>query len=180
MRILVSLLLLAWCGKAQPLERNRLTFSGGWAVPVSAYQFEGAPVLGFTYGYRFHAYIEAEAGLLTAIHPGPEVRGANYDFQNYDRFLWLPFGIRFIAPLRQKRVELSAGAGGLFENYSSGPYPYAYAYDGWGGYLVGSASVALDRGRHFWFGAAPRFLFANPQYRRDRWFTITGEISFRF
>ena len=178
MRILISFLLLALCGNAQPFERNRLTFSGGWAVPVSG-QLEGAPVLGFTYGYRFHRYMEAEAGLLAAIRPGPEVRGANYDFQNYDRMLWVPFGIRFVAPLRQSRVELSAGGGALYERYSSNG-SFLYGYDGWGGYLVGSASVALDRGRHFWLGAAPRFLLANPQYRRDRWFTITGEVSFRF
>jgi hypothetical protein len=38
-----------------------------------------------------------------------------------------------------------------------------------GGYLVAVIS-----------GSAPRFLLANPPYRRDRWFTIAGEISFRF
>jgi hypothetical protein len=40
--------------------------------------------------------------------------------------------------------------------------------------------VALDRSRHWWLGATPRWFLANPHYRRDRWLQIAGEVSFRF
>ncbi len=51
---------------------------------------------------------------------------------------------------------------------------------GFGGYFKTSAGVALDRRRHFWLSATPRWLLANPGHRWDRWFMITGDISFRF
>jgi len=38
----------------------------------------------------------------------------------------------------------------------------------------------FDQRRRFWLGATPRVLLANPEYRRLRWFTITGDFSVRF
>ena len=100
-----------------------------------------------------------------------------------DRFYWIPFGVRFIAPLHLSRVEFSGGGGGLYEKYTVGsPSPGGgfVPYHGWGGYFVGSAAVALDRGKHFWLGVTPRWFLANGSYARDRWLQIAGELSVRF
>jgi hypothetical protein len=97
--------------------------------------------------------------------------------------VWVPFGIRFIAPRYLGRIEFSGGGGGLYEKYSvSNPnsgFGLASRH-GWGGYFVGSASVALDARKHFWLGATPRWFVVNPPYARDRWFQISGEFSVRF
>lgn len=80
---------------------------------------------------------------------------------------------------------LSAG-GGLYEKYTVSDASRAYAFsprDGWGGYFVAGAAIALDRNRHFWIGASPRLYLANTGFQgnnKDRWFVITGDLSFRF
>jgi len=184
MRLAIAFLVLAFAVQAQSFSKNLITFSGGWADQIGpSYGGERATSIGLTYGYRALRHIAFEAGIQTALQPGPEVRGANYDFQPDDRYIWVPFGVRFILPLDDDRFELSAGGGGLYQRYSisnSGSGFGFNAYNAWGGYGVGAVSVALDRGRHFWLGASPRFFLANGSYARDRWFTITGEFSFRF
>ncbi len=120
--------------------------------------------------------------MFAALQPEPDIRGANYFYKPNDRFVWVPFGIRFIAPLYLNRIEFSGGGGGLYENYFLSNPTRAFwlqSRDGWGGYFVGSAAVALDRRKRFWLGATPRWFLANPRYERDRWFQITGELSFR-
>lgn len=183
-RLIISLILLACSVRAQSFPKNRLTFSGGWADQIGpSYQGENATSLGLTYAYRLNRYVEFEAGVHTALQPGPEIRGYAYDFKPHDRYIWVPFGVKFIVPINHNRFELSAGGGGLYQKYSisnSGSGFGLEPYHAWGGYLVESASVALDRGRHFWLGVAPRFFLANGAYHRDRWFTVTGEFSFRF
>lgn len=184
MRLIIPLILLACSVRAQSFPKNRLTFSGGWADQISpSYGGENATSLGLTYGYRANPHVEFEVGVQTALKPGPEIRGASYDFKPDDRYIWVPFGVKFIVPIDRDRFELSAGGGGLYQKYSisnSGSGFGFQPYHAWGGYLVESASVALDRRRHFWVGVGPRFFLANGDYHRDRWFTITGEFSFRF
>jgi hypothetical protein len=97
--------------------------------------------------------------------------------------VWITWGARFIAPLNLERFGFSGGGGGLYEKYSvSHPLiePWLMPYAGWGGYFVGSASVALDRNKSFWLGATPRLVLANPGDRRDRWFQIPADLSVRF
>jgi len=182
---LLSALLIAPLALSQDEYRNRLTFSGGWSRQVDAFSFQKqtAPGLGLSYGFRVHRHVEAEAGLFAALQPAPEIRGASYFLDPDDRFLWVPFGIRAIAPLHADRLELSAGGGGLYQKYSiSNPNPGlgAESRHGWGGYLAAGAAVSVDRGRHIWLGFTPRAFLANPKYRRDRWLQWNGEISFRF
>ena len=114
-------------------------------------------------------------GDATQIDPLPNI---------HDRFTWVPFGVRLILPLPHDRFELSAGAGGVYERYSGGnttPAGYGFSYNGWGGYFKPEAAVALDPGRHFWLGAAPQlFLVNGSDGVRDRWFVLTGDVSFRF
>jgi hypothetical protein len=179
MRLCVGLLLLAGFLPAQ----NRITLSGGWGEQITSHPNERqtAPVLGISYGFRPLRWFELEAGLMTGLQPGQTVCTGQSCFDPSDRYFWAPFGARFVAPIAWNRVELSAGGGGLLEKYSVSirPNPFNIAtYHGWGGYFAGGAAVKLTR--HFWVGGTPRFLLVNPPYRRDRWFTITGDVSFRF
>ncbi len=185
MRTILVLGLLVGSCAAQSDLRNRLTFSGGWSREVGGYRTakRTGTGLGLSYGYRFHRYIEAEAGAFTALQPSPDIRGATYFWDPDDRFIWVPLGIRFIAPLDLKRLELSAGGGGLYQQYWVSNPNVGFGLEsrhGWGGYLVASTALALDRSRHFWLGVTPRLFLANPAYSRDRWFQWTGEFSFRF
>jgi len=169
---------------AQSFRRYDVTFSGGisWDVGPN-YQGYDTPVsLGATGGVRVTPSIELEAGVFGLI--GPATTECDYfGCQTPDsRYVWVPFGARFIHPLREDRFELSAGAGGLYENFSvassigTGPY----SYNGFGGYIKTSAAVALDRRRHFWLGVTPRVILANGGNARDRWVMLTGDIGFRF
>jgi hypothetical protein len=180
MRLYIGFLFLAGVLPAQ----NRIALSGGWGEQISVYPAgrQTAPVLSVSYGYRPLKWFEVETGLMTALQPGQTLCSAHGCFDPDDRYFWVPFGARFVAPIGWKRVELSAGGGGLYERYSvrngtSNPFNIA-SYDGWGGYFAGGAAVKVTH--RIWLGATPRFLLANPKYRRDRWFTITGEVSSGF
>jgi hypothetical protein len=187
---LLLVLVLTCLANAQSDPRNGFTFSGGYARSIHSSccaTTETAASLGATYGYRVFRNLEIEAGVVTALYPTPEIRGANYDIKPNDRFIWVPFGLRGILPLHSGRIELSAAAGGLYEKYSvSNPNSNLglQSRAGWGGYFAGGAAMAIDRGRHFWLGASPRWFLANANqgfgYQHDRWFAITGDFSVRF
>lgn len=185
MRALIPFLLVS-CGNAQPALHNLLTFSGGWSRQVGGYPFEAkqtAVGLGISYGYRFQGHIQAEAGLFTALDPTGVVCSKFGCVDIDDHFFWVPFGLRFVAPLYLDRIEFSGGGGGLYEKYTVGNAGPGGGYSprgGWGGYFVGSAAVALDHSHRFWLAATPRWFLANPGFARDRWFQISGEINFRF
>ena len=179
-------LFLPWWHPVLPAQEtlaDRITFSGGWSHETDNQNFprETATGLGISYGHRFRSWIEAEAGLFTALDP-TGVQCASFGCRDAgDHYYWVPFGVRFIAPLYRRRIELSAGGGGLYEKYSGdllGVGPVSRS--GGSGYFIASAAFALDRGRHFWVGATPRWFLANASYARDRWLQISAEISFRF
>jgi hypothetical protein len=178
------LMAMVACATAQSVPRNRLTFSGGWSRNLNSFQQETATGLGLSYGYRVHKYVEAEAGVFTALDPTGEICSHSGCTDVNDHFFWVPFGVRFIAPLYRGRLEFSAGGGGLFEKYTVGGPDIGGAFlprHGWGGYFVGSAAMALDHSRHLWLGVTPRWFLASPAaYRRDSWFQICGEFSVRF
>jgi len=110
---IIPFLLLVPCALAQSVPVSRVTFSGGFATQIKRYQSESATGLGISYGYRFYKYIEAEGGLFTALDPTGEICSHNGCVDVNDRFFWLPFGVRLIAPLYLGRIEFSGGGGGL-------------------------------------------------------------------
>lgn len=174
----------ALCAQSNP--RNSVTFSGGWANNAgNTCCGDSAASLGLTYAYRVIPHFALEAGVDSAIGLGTEVRGANVDVKLDDRMLWVPFGVRGILPLRNGRVELFIGAGGLYENYHVTNAFTAFGLEsrnGWGGYVSGGGAVALDRGRRFWLGGSSHFYFANTNngYSHDRWVTATLDLGFHF
>jgi len=76
---------------------------------------DSAPSVGVTYAYRLLPPMDVEAGIDTALSLGSEARGANYDIKANDRFIWVPFGLRGVLPLRRDRVEIFLGAGHIRE-----------------------------------------------------------------
>ena len=186
MRFVVTLLLLGFCARAQPGERNTLTFSGGISRPLNGYSYENATVaaLGGGYSFRLMTNAELEAGVFVALNPLPALCNASGCYGGDNRFYWVPFGGSFVVPTERDRVEFSLGAGGLYQRFSISNPNTAFgqeSYSAWGGYAVAGAKVALDRARHFWLGATPRFLLANGGNRGSRWFFLfTGDVGFRF
>jgi len=184
-RVFISFLLLAGWAAAQSAPPDHLTFTAAWSREIGGYSYEPKLTgtgLGLSYGYRFQKYIEADAGMFTALNPSPSFRGANYYVVPDDRFLWVPFGLRFIAPLYVGRIEFSGG-GGLYEKYwVSNPNPGfgVVSYAAWGGYFSAGAAVSLDRRRHFWAGPSARWYLANGTYARDRWVQVGADMSYRF
>ena len=76
----------------------------------------------------------------------------------------MPFGVRFVAPIAWKRVELSAGGGGLYEKYSVSNANLRRAIARWMGRLLRRAARPFaDFAAHL-ARATPRFLLANPPY----------------
>jgi hypothetical protein len=186
MRAIFFLFGLVVCANAQSGMRNTVTFSGGFAHNVGNNCCgESAPSVAVTYAYRLFPHLDVEVGVDTALSLGSEARGANYDFKAADRFVWVPFGLKGILPLREGRVELSAGAGGAYEKYSVGHPAESVGFvsrDGWGGYVAMGAAVALDGRRHFWLVTSPHLFFANSNngYAHDRWFVVNLGFALRF
>jgi len=176
---------LPFLAYGQSFQRNEFTFTGGhgWQVDVPVGEPRLSAVsLGGTYSFRWRRWLALEGGVLTVIDPTGVVGSYAGFFDVHDRFTWLPFGVRFILPLRHDRFEISAGGGGAYERYTvgnevpNGPGPY----NRWAGYFKAKAAVALDPGRHFWLGATPQFMLVSGSDIRDRWFVLTGDVSFRF
>jgi hypothetical protein len=182
-RAFILLFGLAACVVAQSEMRNTITFSGGFAQNVgNSCCGDSAPSLALTYDYRLFPHVDLEAGVDTTLSLGTEARGANYDYKADDRFLWVPFGLKGVLPLRSGRVEVTAGAGGLYEKYLVGDNSgFFQSRDSWGGYASIGVAVALDGRRHFWVGASPQLFFANSgSGYKDRWFVLNVGLGFRF
>jgi hypothetical protein len=171
---------------AQDTPRSRVTAGGGWSREIGGFSYtdkQSAPVLEMSFGYRVWRFVELQTGLTMAFQPSPQQCNAHGCVDPDDRVYWVPFGVRLVAPIAWQRVEIFAGGGGLYENYSvsNGRQLFADASrSGWGGYFEGGAAVRLDQRGHWWVGATPWFLLANPPYARDRWFTIAPSVSFRW
>jgi hypothetical protein len=175
---------LAALADAQSEMRNTVTVSGGFAHNVgNSCCGESAPSLAMTYDYRLFPHVDLEAGVDTTLSLGTQAVGANYNVKADDRLLWVPFGLKGVLPLRSGRVEVTAGAGGLYEKYLvSSNSGFFTSRSGWGGYGSTGVAVALDGGRHFWVGVSPQLFFANTGsgYTHDRWFVLNVGLGFRF
>jgi hypothetical protein len=185
MRVFLILLSSTFVLEAQSFPRNEVTFSGGESFQVFTPFVESntSVSLGGTYGYRVTPHVTAEAGAFGVIDPYPAECDRFGCSGQDNRFIMVPFGVKFTLPVRNDRFEISAGGGGLYQHFSvSNPNPDfgETGYGAWGGYFKASVGVALDRRRRFWLSATPRWNLANSGGIRDRWFMLTGDLSFRF
>jgi hypothetical protein len=141
-------------------------------------QSNSALSLGATYGNRPARHLEFEVGVITAWNPAPDIYGRNFSVQPDDLFIWVPFGVRGILPLRSDRVELSAGGGGVYEKYSVRDGSAIYrSRSGGGAYLTLGVAVALSERKEWWLTAAPRFFIVNPRGYNDRRLAVVGGIA---
>jgi hypothetical protein len=163
-----------------------ITISAGLAHNVgSTCCGESAPSLAASYAYRTLPHLDLEAGVDATTSLGTEIRGANYDIKPNDRFTWVPFGLKGVLPLRHGRAEAFIGGGGLYEKYSVGNSNLSAGLasrDGWGGYVSGGVTMALDPGRRFWLGGSSHLFFANTNsgFTHDRWFVANLDFGIRF
>jgi hypothetical protein len=156
-RCLLTLLFLSCFAHAQTVERNQISLSGGWTqqVFVNTYDGHAAPTVGLSYGYRPWKFLEFETGISVGLQPGPQLCSRFGCYDPNDRYIWIPVGLRLIALLVAKRVELSLGGGGLIQKYwvSNPTTEFGVSSQaGFGGYFSAGAAVAVDRRRRFWFG----------------------------
>ena len=162
----------------------------GWALPGPR-GLPGGPQFNGTYEYKFRKRLALEVGVHTTIttttlfttatqvytvnSPAPSTYYtyvSNYAFLGNARVTGLPFGLRYIYPTSNGKVEWSAGLAGA---YMLGPNNYSE----WAAEPSLGVRVAVDKRRHFWLGSTARFIndFGEPQ---ARWFTLTADLGFRF
>jgi len=184
MKIACLGLVLASFAIGQSNQQNSITLSSGVMFDQKSpcCHSDTAASLGITYGYRLFRYLQLEAGLTGALDPTPESRGASYDIKPDGHFIWVPFGIQAVLPIVHQRLELSAGAGGIYENYSNaGPaFNGPASRSGLGGYFSAGMAVAIDRRHRFWVGASSRLSLVNANQYHDRYIVTAGDFGFRF
>jgi len=126
MRILLALVCFTCQLRAQTDQRNEVTFGGGFAKSIGRLGSEIDTVVGLggTYGYRLLPYLQLESGAFIALSPTPRIcTSGDHCFDVHDRFIWVPFGPRFVFPAKKDRFEVSLGGGGVFERYVNAANP---------------------------------------------------------
>jgi len=144
----ISLFLLIGFAQAQSSHPNSVVFAGGEAYQVnSIFERNTAPTIGLTYGYRLMKHVELDTGVFTGFHPAAELCSRNGCQAANDHYYWVPFGVKFVAPIKHDRLELSAGGGGMYQKYSVGTNFFGNgpaSYDAWGGYATAGFAIAVD------------------------------------
>lgn len=203
--ILVALSGCTLSAQDSSFPHHNFTFNAGGVNPGGQLKsFMGAaPAVGFSYGYRFSRYLQADAGLDVSFGAANVSQFVNTDLgvtRIRDREYMLPFGGRAIAPLLKGRLLLAGGGGAAYLRYSESIQQVNYYYQvscptctsrsGWGPYGLASGSYFLDSGRHFRVGVTSMFIRAHtngdtvgnvPGVRTsDHWANVYGELGFSF
>jgi hypothetical protein len=188
-----------------PYPKHNVSFGVGAGMPGGQLgsSFSNSPGVTVDYGYRWKRYLQGDIG-MDAVFGAARVRDFLQSDTGYLRirdFQWLvPFGGRFILPLKGDHVLLSAGGGGAYMRYSERlrqPSSY-YRYEcpdctsrsGWGSYALAGASVGLDRYHMFRVGVTSKFyrghtsggaLGAVPAVKTlDRWVNLFLDLNVSF
>jgi hypothetical protein len=172
--IALGCLLCASTSFAQDFHRNNVTVGIGPAVPVGndTSYLSTAPLLSIGYGYRFNRLLQADAGFQIAFGAANNQGAVLTDFgqvQGGDHEYMFPLGGRLILPLPWKRIEVSAGGGGVYLHYSETAPSNGYSSNcytcttrgGWGGYGLTNASYFLDSNHVFHIGTTFQFISAS-------------------
>jgi hypothetical protein len=185
--------------------KHNFTLNAGVALPRGEVNewFSESPGVGFNYGYRFHRFFQADAGL--------DVGFGAADVEDYietgfgylrirDREYFVPMGGRVIAPLLGGRLFFSAGGGAAWMRYAEGLKQISdyYRFDcppctsrsGWGYYVLGNVSYFLNSGHNFRVGLTNKIYRGHtegepvgplPSRRtKDDWLKLYGELGFSF
>ncbi|HET8547073.1 MAG TPA: hypothetical protein VFL57_03675 [Bryobacteraceae bacterium] len=203
--LVVTLSAPVWAQAAY--RRHYVSVGTGAGLPRADLRtaFSTSPGLNVGYGFRFHPWFQLDAGFETLFGAAgvrdflPTAFG-NLRIRDYQHFV--PFGGRVVVPLLDERLHLFAGGGGAYMRYTERirqpcsdcgfriECDVCSARDGWGGYGLAGANVAVDHGRHFRLGVSGKVyrghtagdpLGAAPSRRtRDRWINLAGEFTASF
>jgi hypothetical protein len=205
MKVLVSMVLVAALPAAaqERFPRHNLTISNGAGLPrgeINEY-FEPSYLLGFSYGYRFHRYFQADLGFDTTFGAARVERYVEspYGYQRIRDFQhFVPYGGRGILPLASGKVLISGGGGGVWMRYREAiaqpnPYvqltcPQCLARSGPGYYALGSVKFT-NRWQRIWFGATAKIIRGETEGKpfgglspfrptKDNWLFLTFDIGF--
>jgi len=199
--MLTSSLMVA---QSDEVHHHNFAVGIGPAIPTgsSGTYLSTAPMAAFRYGYRLNRYLQADAGLQLAWGAANNQNAVVTDVGNVqggDHEFMIPLGGRVILPVPFKRLELSAGGGGVYLHYSetapSGGYYQINCYSctsrgGWGGYGLANISYFLDSNRNFRVGTTFQYISATTNGQAvgnvvglstsDHWANLTFEFGLSF
>jgi hypothetical protein len=199
----VLLLFAVPAGAQERFPRHNITVSNGVGLPrgeINEY-FASSYLLGVSYGYRFHRYLQADVGFDTTFGAARVDRYVDSPF-GYQRIRdfqhFVPFGGRGILPLANGRVLISGGGGGVWMRYREAisqpsqfvqlTCPQCLARSGAGYYALGSVKFT-NRWQRIWFGTTAKIVRGETEglpfggldpFRRtkDHWLFLTFDIGF--
>ncbi|MCL4402840.1 MAG: hypothetical protein M1436_09295 [Acidobacteria bacterium] len=168
------------------IRHHNVSFGFGPAMPMGTSKdyLKSAPMIGFSYGYRFNRWFQADAGFQMAFGAANEandLNGVQTDMgavQGGDHEFMIPLGGRVYLPLPLRRLEASVGGGAAYLHYSetikggAGSYDYYGDYyaptcfsctsrGGWGGYGLGNVSYFLNEARNAHIGITWQYIAAS-------------------
>lgn len=201
----VCLVAMNFRASAQQLfPKHYLNVGAGAGLPRADIRqfFADRPAMTANYSYRFHRYLQADAGYDVVFGSGQVndfLRTQFGDFRIRDFQHFVPFGGRGIIPMANGRVLFSAGGGGVWLRYQEQlrqpnpnfrlACPACTSRNGFGGYGLVSIKFT-NRWQRLWFGATTKVIRANtngdafagvPGIRtRDQWINTFLEFGFGF
>lgn len=159
-------------GQSPDFHKNNVYIGIGPAIPTGGdtSYLSAAPLVSVGYGYRFTRLFQADIGFQAAFGAANNSFAEVTDLGNIkggDREYFIPFGGRIIIPTPFKKLEFSAGGGGVHLHYSE-TVPSSYYYQnncysctsrgGWGAYGLANASYFLDDNHTFHVGTTAQFI----------------------
>ena len=165
----------------QETGRNTVSIGAGGGFPSGGWRtesFSDSAAFSASYEFRVFKYLAPEVGV---VHMIPNMlNNSKYGyFTSRERVTLLSFGARGIAPLRQGRVELFAGAGAT--HIWSSDYDLAQGFHSplWLFQIYGGGRVALDHRHRLWVGPTVRFS-RDAGRPTEEWISLTGDFGYRF
>lgn len=200
-----SIFPLAPLGLAQQLfPKHYINLGPGLALPrgeINQY-FATRPGLTVNYNYRFHRYLQADAGYDVVFGAGQvreflQTQLGTLRIRDFQHFV--PLGGRGVIPLADGRVLISGGGGAVWMRYSDSlrqpnnfirfACPPCQSRSGWGSYGLVNVKFT-NRWQRIWFGFTTKVIrgttdgqpFANlPATRtKDQWVNSYFELGFGF
>ena len=137
-----------------------------------------APALSGSYEFRLLKYFAPEVGVVNLM-PLVDQSGRTPQPPIRERVTLLSLGARGILPLKQRRIELFAGAAAVHVSSSDFELTQGFHLPRWLGQINAGGRCAVDKGRHFWIGPTVRFSRDGGR-PVEEWVSLTGEFGFRF
>lgn len=202
---LSPLLLIASVSAQDYFPHHNFTLGVGAARPRGDLGplLSDSPAISIGYGYRFHRFFQADAGLDMAFGAA-SVRDyldtAIGPLRIKDREYFIPFGGRAIAPFFGGRLLVSGGGGGVYMRYAERLHqpsdyyridcPVCTARGGFGYYAQTNVSYFLNTNQNFRVGVTSRVMRGHtsgeplgdvPGFEtKDHWLQILAEFGFSF